>query len=42
MPSAAAFRAQMREKMGGPPHVRVVLRNFPPALILTWKKGSRL
>lgn len=39
MPSAAAFRARMREKMGGPPHARLVLRNFPPALILTWKKA---
>jgi phospholipid N-methyltransferase len=39
MPSAAGFRERMRAKMGGPPDVRLVVRNVPPALILTWKKS---
>lgn len=39
MPSAAAFRARMRQKLGTAPLTRVVLRNLPPVLILTWKKA---
>ena len=31
------FRRTMSERMGGPPHRRFVLRNFPFAFILTWK-----
>jgi phospholipid N-methyltransferase len=38
LPSAVTFRRLMSEKMGGPPHNRLVLRNFPPAVVLTWKK----
>jgi len=37
-PSAVAFRRSMSARMGGPPHVYLVLRNFPPALVLTWNK----
>jgi len=38
LPSAVGFRRQMSERMGSAPHIRVVMRNFPPALILTWTK----
>jgi phospholipid N-methyltransferase len=38
LPSATAFRARMREKMNSSPEIRLVIRNFPPALILTWTK----
>jgi phospholipid N-methyltransferase len=38
LPSAVAFRKQMSGLMGGVPRVRLVLRNFPPALVLTWQK----
>lgn len=38
LPSAVAFRKQMSGLMGGVPHVRLVLKNFPPALVLTWEK----
>jgi len=38
LPRAAEFRRAMTERMGRPPQVRLVLRNFPPAVILTWQK----
>jgi phosphatidylethanolamine/phosphatidyl-N-methylethanolamine N-methyltransferase len=38
MPAGVAFRRGMSARMGGSPHVRLVVRNFPPALVLTWKK----
>jgi phospholipid N-methyltransferase len=39
VPFAAAFRRAVAEKLGGgPPHVRAVFRNFPPAFVLTWRK----
>jgi phospholipid N-methyltransferase len=41
LPSAAAFRKSMSLKMGGPPHVRLVLRNFPPAVVMTWRHVPR-
>jgi len=40
LPSAIAFRRAMSEKLGGPPRVRLVLRNIPPALVLTWQKAE--
>lgn len=39
LPSAVAFRRQMSVKMGSTPHARLVLRNFPPAIVLTWNKS---
>ena len=39
MPPAAAFRRSMSAKMGSEPDVRVVVKNLPPALVLTWKKA---
>ncbi len=38
-PSAVAFRRAMSEHLGGPPHVRLVIRNLPPALVLTWHQS---
>jgi phospholipid N-methyltransferase len=38
MPAGAAFRRSMSLKMGARPHVRLVVRNLPPALVLTWRK----
>jgi phosphatidylethanolamine/phosphatidyl-N-methylethanolamine N-methyltransferase len=38
MPAGAAFRRGMSARMGSRPHVRVVVRNFPPALVFTWRK----
>jgi len=38
LPSGVAFRRQMNDKMGAPPRLHLVLRNFPPALVLTWTK----
>jgi phosphatidylethanolamine/phosphatidyl-N-methylethanolamine N-methyltransferase len=40
LPSAVAFRRQMSQKLGSTPHIRLVVRNFPPALILTWTKQA--
>jgi phospholipid N-methyltransferase len=37
LPSAIAFRRSMSAHLGGPPEVRVVVRNVPPALVLTWR-----
>lgn len=38
LPSAGSFRRDMSERLGSAPDIRLVLRNFPPALVLTWKK----
>ena len=38
LPSAVAFRKQMSLKMGHKPHIRLVLKNLLPALVMTWKK----
>jgi phospholipid N-methyltransferase len=40
LPSAVAFRQRMNALMGGPPHRYLVVRNFPPALVLTWTKNA--
>ena len=39
LPSAVKFRRATSELLGGPPTVRVVMRNFPPAIVMTWTKG---
>ena len=38
LPSAVTFRRHMSVKMGHRPHVRLVLKNLLPALVLTWTK----
>ena len=40
LPPAIAFRRGMDARMGAPCNVRLVLRNVPPALVLTWTKKS--
>ena len=40
LPPAISFRRSMSAGMGGPPSVRLVLRNVPPAIVLTWRKGG--
>jgi phospholipid N-methyltransferase len=39
MPAGASFRRSMSERMGAEPHVTLVLKNLPPALVLTWRKA---
>jgi len=38
LPPAVAFRRGLSERLGGPPSVRLVIRNVPPAFVLTWQK----
>jgi len=40
LPPAISFRRSMSAGMGAPPIVRLVLRNVPPAVVLTWRKGG--
>ncbi len=40
LPSAVSFRRGMNVRIGSPPAVRLVLRNVPPAIVLTWQKGA--
>jgi phospholipid N-methyltransferase len=43
LPPAIAFRRGMTAQMGSAPIARLVLRNLPPALVLTWTKtGAEL
>jgi phosphatidylethanolamine/phosphatidyl-N-methylethanolamine N-methyltransferase len=39
LPQAASFRRAMTSRMGVEPITRLVVRNVPPALVLTWRKG---
>jgi phospholipid N-methyltransferase len=39
LPSAIDFRRRMSALLGGRPEIRVVMRNVPPALVLTWRQG---
>lgn len=41
LPTAASFRRAMSARMGTEPAVRLVARNLPPAVVLTWKKPGR-
>jgi phospholipid N-methyltransferase len=38
-PSAVAFRRSMAQLMGAQPAVRLVVRNMPPVLVMTWRKA---
>ncbi len=40
LPQAASFRRCMTERMGSQPHTRLVVRNVPPAVVLTWRKSD--
>lgn len=39
LPQAGSFRRAMTARMGVEPITRLVVRNVPPALVLTWRKG---
>jgi phospholipid N-methyltransferase len=39
LPSAVAFRRSMADRLHTQPAVRLVVRNMPPVLVMTWKKG---
>jgi phospholipid N-methyltransferase len=38
LPSAVSFRRAMSARIGSQPSARLVMRNVPPALVLTWRK----
>ncbi len=38
MPPAAAFRRELSARLGSEPRSRLVMRNVPPARILTWRR----
>jgi phosphatidylethanolamine/phosphatidyl-N-methylethanolamine N-methyltransferase len=38
-PSAVSFRRNMARWMHSQPRVRLVVRNMPPVLVMTWRKG---
>jgi phospholipid N-methyltransferase len=40
MPAAVAFRRELSARLGSEPHSRLVLRNVPPALVLTWQRRT--
>jgi phospholipid N-methyltransferase len=40
-PHASRFRAEMTRRMGGAPVRHLVVRNLPPAFILTWTRRSQ-
>jgi phospholipid N-methyltransferase len=40
MPPGRFFRKEMSARMGGPPHRRLVIRNFPVAFVLTWVRPA--
>jgi phospholipid N-methyltransferase len=37
---AAAFRRELSARLGSKPRSRLVVRNVPPALVLTWRRSS--
>jgi phospholipid N-methyltransferase len=39
LPSAVGFRRRMSALLGARPEVRLVMRNVPPALVLTWHQA---
>jgi phospholipid N-methyltransferase len=38
MSAAAAFRRELSARLGSEPHSHLVLRNVPPAFVLTWRR----
>lgn len=38
LPPAIAFRRNLTDRMAGPPRAVLVLRNIPPAWVLTWQR----
>ncbi len=40
LPQAASFRRAMTARMGVQPVTRLVVRNVPPAIVVTWRKSD--
>jgi phospholipid N-methyltransferase len=40
MPPAAAFRREMSRRLDSQPAYQLVVRNVPPALVLTWHRRA--
>lgn len=40
LPQAVSFRRGMTDRMGAEPLTRLVVRNVPPAMVLTWRKAG--
>jgi phosphatidylethanolamine/phosphatidyl-N-methylethanolamine N-methyltransferase len=40
LPQAASFRRAMSARMGAQPVTRLVVRNVPPAIVVTWQKSE--
>jgi len=40
LPQASSFRRAMTERMGVQPVTRLVVRNVPPAVVMTWQKRA--
>jgi phosphatidylethanolamine/phosphatidyl-N-methylethanolamine N-methyltransferase len=40
LPQAASFRRAMTARMGAQPVTRLVVRNVPPAIVVTWRKSE--
>jgi phospholipid N-methyltransferase len=40
VPSATAFRREMSRRLGCQPSAQLVVRNVPPALVLTWHRRA--
>lgn len=40
LPQAASFRRAMTARMGVEPATRLVVRNVPPAIVVTWRKAQ--
>jgi phosphatidylethanolamine/phosphatidyl-N-methylethanolamine N-methyltransferase len=40
MAAAVEFRRNLSHRLGGAPHRELVMRNVPPAYVLTWRKGT--
>jgi phosphatidylethanolamine/phosphatidyl-N-methylethanolamine N-methyltransferase len=39
LPPAVAFRRDMTARLGAPPQMALVVRNLPPAQVLTWRRA---
>ncbi len=39
LPPAVVFRRNMSARMGSEPQIKSVVRNFPPAFVLTWTRA---
>jgi phospholipid N-methyltransferase len=40
MTAAASFRRELSARLGSGPHSHLVVRNVPPAFVLTWRRRT--